>query len=115
MAKDAEEERHEEEVQEEQQEQAEEIQEQPGAAQQPPAGAQQVRLNFEGVTPQYANFCTLTVRQGEVFMSFGKAFVPTNELKVDSQIVMSLRNVQQLYQAMSRLLQQQGPPAESAT
>ena len=67
---------------------------------------QQVRLNFEGVSPEYANFCTLTVRQGEVFMSFGKAFVPTNELKVDRQIVMSLRNVQQLHQAMGRLLEQ---------
>jgi hypothetical protein len=69
--------------------------------------AQQIRLNLEGVKPEYANFCTLTVRQGEVFMSFGKAFVPTNELKVDTQIVMSLRNVQQLHQAMGRLLEAQ--------
>ena len=75
-----------------------------------PEQGQQVRLSFEGVKPEYANFCTLTMRQGEVFMSFGKAFVPTNELKVDSQIVMSLRNVQQLYQAMGRLIEQQ--PAE---
>jgi len=71
-------------------------------------GPQQVRLNFEAVKPEYANFCTLTVRQGDVFMSFGKAFAPARELKVDAQIVMSLRNVQQLYQAMGRLLEQQG-------
>jgi Protein of unknown function (DUF3467) len=76
-----------------------------------PEQGQQVRLSFEGVKPEYANFCTLTMRQGEVFMSFGKAFVPTNELKVDSQIVMSLRNVQQLHQAMGRLIEQQ--PAAS--
>ena len=74
---------------------------------QAPQGQQQVRLNFEGVSPEYANFCTLTVRQGEVFLNFGKAFVPGNELKVDSQIVMSLRNVQQLHQAIGRLLEQQ--------
>ena len=72
-----------------------------------PEQGQQVRLSFEGVKPEYANFCTLTMRQGEVFLSFGKAFVPTNELKVDSQIVMSLRNVQQLHQAMGRLIEQQ--------
>jgi hypothetical protein len=76
-------------------------------APQAPQGQQQVRLNFEGVSPEYANFCTLTVRQGEVFLNFGKAFVPGNELKVDSQIVMSLRNVQQLHQAIGRLLEQQ--------
>jgi hypothetical protein len=86
----------------------------PGAAQRPVTGAGQVRLNFEGVTPQYANFCTLTVRQGEVFMSFGKTFLPTNELKVDSQIVMSLRNVGQLHQAMTRLLEQaQAAPGQT--
>ena len=76
-------------------------------APQAPAGQQRVRLNFEGVSPEYANFCTLTVRQGEVFMSFGKAFVPGEDLKVDSQIVMSMRNVRQLYEAMGRLLEQQ--------
>lgn len=68
---------------------------------------QQIRLNFEGVKPEYANFCTLTVRQGDVFLSFGKAFVPSNELRVDKQIVMSLRNVQQLHQAMGRLVEAQ--------
>lgn len=77
----------------------------------PDAGPQQpqrVRLNFDEVSPQYANFCTLNVRQGEVFLSFGKAFVPSEELKIDSQIVMSIRNVKQLYQAIGRVLQQQG-------
>ena len=77
----------------------------------PEAGAQQpqrVKLNFDEVSPQYANFCTLNVRQGEVFMSFGKAFVPSEELKIDSQIVMSIRNVKQLYQAIGRVLKQQG-------
>jgi len=87
---------------EEEEEQAAEA----GAPQEPVAAPGQVRLNFENVTPEYANFCTLTVRQGEVFMSFGKTFLPTNELKVDSQIVMSLRNVGQLHQAMTRLLEQ---------
>lgn len=74
-----------------------------------PEGAQgqQIRLNVEDVTPEYANFCTLTVRQGEVFMSYGKAFAPGNELKVDNQIVMSMRNMQQLHQAIGRLLEQQ--------
>ncbi len=87
----------------------------PGAPQQPVTAPGQVRLNFEGVTPQYANFCTLTVRQGEVFMSFGKTFLPTNELKVDSQIVMSLRNVGQLHQAMTRLLEQAQALPDQAT
>ena len=81
-------------------------QEQAGAGQQGQQG-QRVRLNFDGVKPQYANFCTLTARQGEVFLSFGNAFAPEEELQVDTQIVMSMRNVQQLYQAMGRLLQQQ--------
>jgi len=67
---------------------------------------QEVRLNFDDVDPEYANFCTVSARQGEVFLSFGKAFAPAEELKVDTQIVMSLNNVQQLYQAMGRLLQQ---------
>jgi len=65
-----------------------------------------VKLNFAGVTPQYANFCTFAVRGGEVFISFGKAFVPTEELKVDTQIVMSLRNLEQMHQAIGRVLQQ---------
>jgi hypothetical protein len=65
-----------------------------------------VRLNFEGVVPQYANFCTFAVRGGEVFLSFGKAFVPTEELKIDTQVVMSIRNLQQMHQAIGRLLQQ---------
>jgi hypothetical protein len=69
-------------------------------------GQQQIKINFEGVQPEYANFCTLSVRQGEVFMSFGKAFVPAKELKIDRQIVMSLRNVQQLHQALTNLLKQ---------
>ena len=81
-------------------------QEQAGAGQQE-QGEQRVRLNFDGVKPQYANFCTLTARQGEVFLSFGNAFAPEEELQVDTQIVMSQRNVEQLYQAMGRLLQQQ--------
>jgi len=77
-----------------------------GEIQQPAGGPTRVKLNFQGVVPQYANFCTFAVRGGEVFMSFGKAFVPTEELKVDSQIVMSLRNLQQMHQAIGRLLDQ---------
>jgi hypothetical protein len=73
---------------------------------------QQIRLNFEGVKPEYANFCTLTVRQGDVFLSFGKAFGGTDELHVDKQMVMSLRNVQQLHQAMGRLLENQETQGE---
>jgi hypothetical protein len=99
-------------TEETEEEAAEETQEQVGTGQQP-AQQQRMRLNFEGVSPQYANFCTLTVRQGEVFLSFGKAFVPTDELKVDSQIVMSMRNVQQLHQAMGRLLEQQKQQAQA--
>ena len=92
----------------EQEEAEEEVEEIAGEeAPQTPQGQRQMRLNFEGVNPEYANFCTLTVRQGEVFLSFGKAFVPGNELKVDTQIVMSMRNVQQLHQAIARLLEQQ--------
>ena len=75
---------------------------QPAAAQ----PAQRVRISFEGVKPEYANFCTLTARGDEVFISFGKAFATSSELKADSQVVMSVRNVQQLHQAMGRLLEQ---------
>jgi len=75
----------------------------PDAAQAKPG---QVRLLLEGVVPEYANFCTITARQGEVFLSFGKAFAPSAELKIDNQIVMSLRNVEQLHEAMGRLLEQ---------
>lgn len=71
------------------------------------AEQQQIRLNFENVKPEYANFTTLTVRQGDVFLSFGKAFAPAEELKVDKQMVMSVRNVQRLHQAMGRLLESQ--------
>ena len=78
----------------------------PQAGQPVPPGARQVRLNLEGVAPEYANFCTISVRQGEVFLSFGKAFAPTTELKIDNQIVMSLRNVEQLYETLSRMLEQ---------
>jgi len=73
---------------------------------QPLPGQSRVKLSFAGVTPQYANFCTFAVRGGEVFISFGKAFVPTEELKVDTQIVMSLRNLEQMHQAIARVLQQ---------
>jgi len=78
-----------------------------------PAGSRRIRINMQGVAPEYANFCTLTVRQGEVFMSFGKAFGPANELRVDKQVVMSLPNVEQLHQAMGRMLEQvkSGQPA----
>jgi len=85
----------------------EEMKDQVDEAPAAPPAQQQIRLNLEGVKPEYANFCTLTVRQGEVFMSFGKAFVPTSELKVDTQIVMNIRNVQQLHEAMGRLLEAQ--------
>ena len=74
---------------------------------QPGQGPQRIRLNFEGITPQYANFCTLNIREGEIFLNFGKAFVPAKELKVDSQIIMSMSNFQRLYDAMGRLLEQQ--------
>ena len=94
------------------QEETEEEEQELEEATQAPQGQQQVRLNFEGVNPEYANFCTLTVRQGEVFLNFGKAFVPGNELKVDTQIVMSMRNVQQLHQAIGRLLEQQAQQGE---
>ena len=73
---------------------------------------QQIRLNFEGVKPEYSNFCTLTVRQGDVFLSFGKAFAPAEELRVDKQMVMSVRNVQRLHDAMGRLLESQEVAAE---
>ena len=88
-------------------------QEQAGAGS-PDQQGQRVRLNFDGVKPEYANFCTLTARQGEVFLSFGNAFAPEEELQVDTQIVMSLRNVQQLYQAMGRLLKQQEQQGQNA-
>ena len=76
-------------------------------AEEAPQGRQQLRLNFANVTPEYANFCTFAVRQGEVFMSFGKAFVPSPELKIDKQVVMSLKNFSQLHDAMGRLLEAQ--------
>jgi len=66
-----------------------------------------VRLSLAGVTPEYANFCTLTARQNEVFMSFGKAFVPSSTLQVDSQVVMRMTNIKQLHDAMGRLLEGQ--------
>ena len=84
-----------------------EQQEEVGTAQQGTEEGQRLRLNFDDVDPEYANFCTVSARQGEVFLSFGKAFAPSEELKVDTQIVMSLQNVKQLYEAMGRLLQQQ--------
>ncbi len=90
-----------------------EQQEDVGAAQADQEG-QEVRLNFDDVEPEYANFCTVSARQGEVFLSFGKAFAPAEELKVDTQIVMSLNNVHQLYQAMGRLLQQQAQEQDSS-
>ena len=74
--------------------------------------ARQVRLNLEGVQPEYANFCSLAARQSEVFMSFGRAFAPAEEMKVDTQIVMSVDNIRQLHQALGRLLEhmdQTGP------
>ncbi len=71
------------------------------------AQGQQVRLNVEDVSPEYANFCTLTVRQNEVIMSFGKAFAPSEELDVDNQIVMSMDNIQNLYTTLGQLLEQQ--------
>jgi hypothetical protein len=70
-----------------------------------PAG-QRIRISFEGVRPEYANFCTLTLRGDEIYMSFGRAFGPTTELKIETQIVMSLKNVEQLHVAMGRLLEQ---------
>ena len=69
-----------------------------------PAG-QRIRISFEGVKPEYANFCTLTLRGDEIYMSFGRAFGPTTELKIETQIVMSMKNVQQLHVAMGRLLE----------
>ena len=72
-----------------------------------PAG-QRIRISFEGVRPEYANFCTLTLRGDEIYMSFGRAFGPTTELKIETQIVMSAKNVQQLHVAMGRLLEQVG-------
>ena len=70
-----------------------------------PAG-QRIRISFEGVRPEYANFCTLTLRGDEIYLSFGRAFGPTTELKIETQIVMSVKNVQQLNVAMGRLLEQ---------
>lgn len=70
-----------------------------------PAG-QRIRISFEGVRPEYANFCTLTLRGDEIYMSFGRAFGPTTELKIETQIVMSVKNVEQLHVAMGRLLEQ---------
>jgi hypothetical protein len=70
-----------------------------------PAG-QRIRISFEGVRPEYANFCTLTLRGDEIYLSFGRAFGPTTELKIETQIVMSVKNVEQLHVAMGRLLEQ---------
>jgi len=91
---------------EEQQPQEQIIPEAPVEGQEQVPGQGRVKLSFEGVVPQYANFCTFAVRGGEVFMSFGKAFVPTEELKVDSQVVMSMRNLEQMHEAIGRVLEQ---------
>jgi hypothetical protein len=73
----------------------------------PQEQGRKMRLNFQDVTPQYANFCTMDVRQGEVRMNFGKTFLPSPELKIDEQIVMSVGRFKQLHEALGRMLEAQ--------
>jgi len=93
----------------------EEIKPVPAEAAAPVPPGQRIRISFEGVRPEYANFCTLTLRGDEIYMSFGRAFGPTTELKIETQIVMSVKNVQQLHTAMGRLLEQGAKAAEAKT
>jgi hypothetical protein len=73
----------------------------------PKGEGRKMRLNFQDVSPQYANFCAMDVRQGEVRMNFGKTFLPSPELKIDEQIVMSIGRFKQLYEALGRMLEAQ--------
>ena len=77
------------------------------AEDQPQGQGRRMRLNFQGVTPQYANFCTMDIREGEVRMNFGKTFLPSPELKIDEQIVMSVGRFKQLHEALGRMLEAQ--------
>lgn len=80
--------------------QAAPAQEQAGAA------GRQIRLNVQGVTPDYANFCTVALGQDEVFFNFAKVFGASEEVKVDSQIFMSIRNAKRLSMILARLIEQ---------
>ncbi len=67
-----------------------------------------IKVNFDDAKRQYANFCTLSARKGEAFLSFGQAFPPVKELKVDTQVAMSMQNAAQLHSALTKLLKQHG-------
>lgn len=66
----------------------------------------QLRLNMSGVSPQYANFCTVALGQDEVFFNFAKVFALGEEVKVDSQVFMSIRNAKRLNMILQRLIEQ---------
>jgi len=76
------------------------------AAGQAAPGSQRIRINFEGAKRDYANFCTLMAREGEIILNFGKQFGPATELKVDSQVIMNLQSAQQLQKALGQLMEQ---------
>ena len=76
---------------------------------QPPAqqtAGRQIRLSLAGVQPDYANFCTVALGQDEVFFNFAKVFGISDEVKVDSQIFMSVRNAKRLSIILQRLIEQ---------
>jgi hypothetical protein len=79
-----------------------------GEARQPKqeGAGRQLRLNLQGVEPQYANFCTVALGQDEVFFNFAKVFGLGEEVKVDSQIFMSVRNAKRLSMILQRLIEQ---------
>ena len=66
----------------------------------------QIRLNMQDVSPEYANFCTVALGQDEVFFNFAKVFGGAEEVKVDSQIFMSIRNAKRLSMILNRLIEQ---------
>ncbi len=69
-------------------------------------GGRQIRLNVAGITPTYANFCTVALGQDEVFFNYAKIFGPSEEVKVDSQVFMSIRNAKRLSLILARLIEQ---------
>jgi len=77
---------------------------------QPPGEQQtagrQIKLSLEGVEPEYANFCTVALGQDEVFFNFAKVFGLAEEVKVDSQLFMSVRNAKRLSLILNRLIEQ---------
>jgi len=71
------------------------------------SGKRKVKVNFKDARTQYANFFTLTLRSGEIFLGFGQAAPPVKEVKIHNQIVMGARSAERLHAVLGKALRKQ--------